>query len=77
MHRLFEKASGLTETVIAAAIEVHRDKGPALLESIYEALRYLCYLLFRVGHGEKCNGEMILFSSTEDNPCSRTPSSRP
>ena len=26
----------MTETVIAAAIEVHRDKGPGLLESIYE-----------------------------------------
>ncbi len=36
MHPLFEKASGLTETVIAAAIEVHRDKGPGLIESIYE-----------------------------------------
>ncbi len=28
--------SELTETIIAAAIEVHRDKGPGLLESIYE-----------------------------------------
>lgn len=36
MHPLFEKASGLTETIIGAAIEVHRDKGPGLLESIYE-----------------------------------------
>ena len=36
MHPLFEKASGLTENVIAAAIEVHRDKGPGLMESIYE-----------------------------------------
>ena len=36
MHPLFEKASGLTESVIAAAIEVHRDKGPGLIESIYE-----------------------------------------
>jgi len=36
MHSLFEKASGLTETIIAAAIEVHRDKGPGLIESIYE-----------------------------------------
>ena len=36
MHALFEKASGLTETIIGAAIEVHRDKGPGLIESIYE-----------------------------------------
>jgi GxxExxY protein len=36
MHPLFERASGLTESVIAAAIEVHRDKGPGLIESIYE-----------------------------------------
>src|SRR5712671_2497900 len=36
MHPLFEKATGLTEGIIAAAIEVHRDKGPGLLESIYE-----------------------------------------
>jgi GxxExxY protein len=36
MHPLFEKASGLTEHLIAAAIEVHRDKGPGLIESIYE-----------------------------------------
>jgi len=36
MHLLFDKASGLTESIIAAAIEVHRDKGPGLIESIYE-----------------------------------------
>ena len=36
MHPLFPKASALTETIIAAAIEVHRDKGPGLIESIYE-----------------------------------------
>jgi GxxExxY protein len=36
MHPLFLKASGLTETIIAGAIEVHRDKGPGLIESIYE-----------------------------------------
>jgi len=33
-HPLFQKATGLTETIIAAAIEVHRDKGPGLIESI-------------------------------------------
>ena len=36
MHPLFPRASALTETIIAAAIEVHRDKGPGLIESIYE-----------------------------------------
>jgi GxxExxY protein len=36
MHPLFQKASGLTEHIIGAAIEVHRDKGPGLIESIYE-----------------------------------------
>lgn len=36
MHALFPQASALTHDVIGAAIEVHRDKGPGLLESIYE-----------------------------------------
>lgn len=36
MHPLFTTASGLTESIIGAAIEVHRDKGPGLIESIYE-----------------------------------------
>ena len=36
MHPLFLKASGLTHDVIGSAIEVHKDKGPGLLESIYE-----------------------------------------
>jgi len=36
MHPLFTKASGITQDVIGAAIEVHKDKGPGLLESIYE-----------------------------------------
>lgn len=36
MHPLFAQASSLTHDVIGAAIEVHKDKGPGLLESIYE-----------------------------------------
>ena len=36
MHPLYQKAVGLTERIIAAAIEVHRNKGPGLIESIYE-----------------------------------------
>jgi GxxExxY protein len=36
MHPLFTKADELSPLAIAAAIEVHRDKGPGLVESIYE-----------------------------------------
>ena len=36
MHRLFEQADRLSREVIGAAIEVHREKGPGLIESIYE-----------------------------------------
>ena len=36
MHPLFDQASAITSDVIGAAIEVNRDKGPGLLESIYE-----------------------------------------
>ena len=36
MHPLFEKADKLSKVAIGAAIEVHRNKGPGLIESIYE-----------------------------------------
>jgi GxxExxY protein len=36
MHELFKKADELSHAVIGAAIEVHRLKGPGLIESIYE-----------------------------------------
>jgi GxxExxY protein len=36
MHPLFQKADTLSNTVIGAAIEIHRLKGPGLIESIYE-----------------------------------------
>ncbi len=36
MHPLFSKADAITRALIAAAIEVHRDKGPGLIETIYE-----------------------------------------
>jgi GxxExxY protein len=36
MHPLYEKADRLSGEVIGAAIEVHRHKGPGLIESIYE-----------------------------------------
>ena len=36
MHPDYERANGLTSKAIGAAIEVHREKGPGLLESIYQ-----------------------------------------
>jgi GxxExxY protein len=36
MHPLFQKADELSRQIIGAAIEVHRLKGPGLIESIYE-----------------------------------------
>src|SRR5437588_3317325 len=36
MHPLYAKADRLSHKVIGAATEVHRQKGPGLIESIYE-----------------------------------------
>jgi GxxExxY protein len=36
VHPLYDKADKLSQLVIGAAIEVHRHKGPGLIESIYE-----------------------------------------
>jgi GxxExxY protein len=36
LHPLYAKANQLSQLVIGAAIEVHRHKGPGLIESIYE-----------------------------------------
>jgi GxxExxY protein len=54
MHRLFSEASGLTHDIIGAAIEVHKDKGPGLLESIYE----WCLILELKLRGHRVRDEM-------------------
>ena len=36
MHALYTKADQLSQVAIGSAIEVHRLKGPGLIESIYE-----------------------------------------
>jgi GxxExxY protein len=54
MHPLFTQAAGITHDVIGAAIEVHKDKGPGLLESIYEwCLTMELQLRGHVVHGQK------------------------
>jgi GxxExxY protein len=56
MHPLFQKASALTEQIIAGAIEVHRDKGPGLIESIYE----WCLMIELESRGLQCVGQKIV-----------------
>ena len=56
MHPLFTKASELTETIIAAAIEVHRHKGPGLIESIYE----WCFLKELELQGLLCTSQKVV-----------------
>ncbi len=58
MHPLFSKASGLTQDVIGSAIEVHKDKGPGLLESIYEWC--LTMELNLRGHATKCQESVLV-----------------
>jgi GxxExxY protein len=36
VHALYQKADGISHDVIGAAIEVHRQMGSGLIESIYE-----------------------------------------
>ncbi len=36
MYPLFTQASAITHDIIVAAIEVYKDKGPGLPESIYQ-----------------------------------------
>ena len=50
MHLLLGQSSAITSDVIGAAIEVHRDRGPGLLESIYE----WCLTMQLEERGRKC-----------------------
>jgi len=43
----FSRLNRLTERIIGAAIEVHRNTGPGLMESVYEEC--LCYELNQLG----------------------------
>ncbi|WP_438481542.1 GxxExxY protein [Oleiharenicola lentus] len=59
MHPLFSKADELSRVAIAAAIEVHRDKGPGLVESIYE----WCLLReFELRHIRAANQKLVSIS---------------
>ncbi len=52
VHPLYSQSSAMTSDVIGAAIDVHRDKGPGLLESIYEWCLTM-ELELRGHHGQK------------------------
>lgn len=56
MHPLFHKASGLTEAIIGGAIEVHKDKGPGLIESIYE----WCLIKELEIRGLRCSSQQVV-----------------
>jgi GxxExxY protein len=49
MHPLYSKADQLSYIAIGAAIEVHRLKGPGLIESIYERCMMREFSLRAVG----------------------------
>jgi len=48
MHPKFKRADEWSRKVIGAAIEVHREKGPGLLESIYQKCLMRELLLQRI-----------------------------
>jgi GxxExxY protein len=55
---------GLTEKIIAAAIEVHRELGPGLLESAYEEC--LCRELVAAGIGYERQKELpVIYKGIE------------
>lgn len=58
MHVLFSNANNLTHDVIGAAIEVHRELGPGLLESIYEWS--LTKELELRGHHVECQSNVVV-----------------
>ena len=66
----------LTERILACAIEVHRQLGPGLLESVYEAamrvelqhagLRYQCQVSYPVSYRDQIVGEHRVDLIVED-----------
>ena len=56
MHRLYRSASSLTGDVIGAAIEVHRELGPGLIESAYE--QCFCHELHLRGLAFECQRDL-------------------
>ena len=80
MHPFYEKADRLSGEVIRAAIEVHRRKGPGLIESIYERclLRELelrsisatTQKIVRVEYKGLVSDEPLRFDLLVDNCCS-------
>jgi len=60
MHTKYVKADRLSRIVIGAAIEVQRQKGAGLIESIYELLRTISKK-GNMSHGsQRCRPTIIL-----------------
>jgi len=64
MHSLFHQASALTHEVIGAAIEVHKNKGPGLLESIYE----WCLTMELELRGHRVVNQLLSYMKLLDTP---------
>jgi PD-(D/E)XK nuclease superfamily len=82
MHPDFSRAAGLTSAIIGAAIEVPRDKGPGLIESIYQwcleielglnKLAFVSQKLVTVSYKGFSKARMTpIFSATSAPSCSR------
>ena len=63
--RYSPKPSGLTQNIIGAAIEVHRDKGPGLVESIYE---WCLTTEFDLRHMDSLNQKLVKVSLQDLRP---------
>jgi GxxExxY protein len=67
MKILFMKINEITGIIIKEAIQIHRDIGPGLMESVYEEL--LCYRLIKYhGLNVKRQGKIdLVYESIEMN----------
>ena len=73
MHPLYRKADQLSQVAIGSAVEVHRLKGPGLIESIYERclmreleLRHVAAVNQRVGANDSPWSQSLIMRHLPD-----------